>query len=207
MTAAATTSSSTITGGAGDDSVDWKGTSGGGLYIDGGSGDDNLEADGALKDTIIGGLGADTIDIAAGAAVIWGGSSQFDSADGADSITATNGAVSNFGAAGADTISVGTGKSVAVVVPTVTTSLLLVIIPFCGGNDTVTMDDGALTKLDTLSGEAGTDVLEITTLGAALADEDFTAVTGFEEFEVTGAQHLQPLPSIRTVCLVLPLLL
>ena len=48
-----------------------KGTSGGGLYIDGGSGDDNLEADGALKDTTIGGLGADTIDIAAGAAVIW----------------------------------------------------------------------------------------------------------------------------------------
>ena len=193
LTAAATSSGASILGGEGDDSVDWKGTTGKGAFIDGGAGNDDLESDGDLKDTVVGGLGDDVITIEGGDALIWGGSSEYDAADGKDTITVNgNGKATIFAGGGADTLELkGTGKSVVnggKGKDKITYSGVADVSAKAGADDdTVVMDDALLTKKDTISGDKGTDVLELTTIGAAIADEDFTGITNFETLNFTGA--------------------
>jgi Ca2+-binding RTX toxin-like protein len=190
LTAASTSEKGSLLGGAGDDKIDFNGTTGDGIFIDGGAGTDDLESTGALKDTIFGGLGKDAINVAGGAALIMGGASQFDSADGADTIVAGNGAVTIFGAAGKDNITTGTGKAVingGLDADSITVGAGDVSINGGAGNDTVDMDHAALTSKDTISGDKGTDVLQLTAFDGAVTDAAFTGVSNFETVEIVGA--------------------
>jgi hypothetical protein len=118
-----------------------------------------------------------------------GGASQFDSADGADTITAGNGAVTIFGAAGKDIITTGTGKAVingGLDADSITVGAGDVSVNGGAGNDTVAMDHAALTSKDTISGDKGTDVLQLVATNAAVTDAAFTGISNIETVEILG---------------------
>ena len=194
--------SSTVYGDAGNDVITNSSTVA--VILDGGDDDDSITAKGAAKHTIFGGSGDDVIDATVGDldVVLDGGvgDDSIVSSDGADSITGGAGDDTIASGVGKDTISSGAGEDIITLSDSddyVTAGADNDEITFATAKQTIFGGKGDdsfiynnvadLTFEDSLSGDAGSDVLELKAADASIADEDFQSVTSIETLAITGA--------------------
>jgi Ca2+-binding RTX toxin-like protein len=195
---------STVFGGDGNDTI--TNSSATAVVIDGGADNDEITAQGAAKHTIFGGAGDDIIDATVGDKDV-----VLDGGDGDDSIVSADGKDSITGGIGKDTIRVGVGNDTIKSGAgddsielgggddflnagadkdniTIATGANKATIYGGKGDDSITYDAaGDLTFEDLISGDDGTDSLIFSTPDAKVDDEDFSSVSGVENFVMTGA--------------------
>jgi len=200
----------TVTGTAGANTIT---TAQGGDSITAGSGIDNISSGSAadtivfatanltLSDTVNGGSGTDTLAISDASTIIDTDFTNFSNVETLKQGTATDNMTATLGVnasnAGLTTITGGTGTNVITLGSGMTTNLA---INLAAGTDTLTAtnytkqvtvsaDIDSLTSADTLTGGAGTDILEITldtTTDTALDAADIANITKFDTFK-TGS--------------------